>query len=256
MTPVIVVAAAAMGLAVGSFLNVVVYRVPRGESVVHPRSRCPQCGRQLSAGDNIPVLSWLLLRGRCRTCRAPISARYPAIELGTALLFALLAWRLHDDAALPAFLVFAAAGIAVSAVDLERFIVPNRIVYPALGLIAPLLVVAAAVEGEWGSLGRAAVGGAVGFGALFAIHLVSPRGMGFGDVRLAGLLGVVVGWLGVAHVLLALFLGFLSGSLVSVGLVATRLRTRKDRVPFGPFLVLGAVLAILLGQPILRWYGV
>lgn len=256
MTALLVVFAGVMGLVVGSFLNVVVHRVPRNESVVRPRSRCPECGIQLASRDNLPVVSWLLLRGRCRACGTPIPARYPLVELGTGVLFAAVALRLPDDAALPAFLVLAAACVAISAIDLRHFIVPNRIVYPTLFLMAPLLVVAAAVEDDWASLRGAVLGGLLGFAVLFVIHFVSPRGMGFGDVRLAGLLGVGLGWLDLGHVFLGLFLGFLTASVISLALIGTKRRSRKDRIPFGPFLALGAFLAVLVGEPILRWYGV
>lgn len=258
VTALLVVFAGVMGLVVGSFLNVVVHRVPRHESVVRPRSRCPECGIQLASRDNVPVVSWLLLRGRCRTCGTPIPARYPLVEVGAGLLFAAVALRFADDgvAALPAFLVLAAACIAISAVDLEHFIVPNRIVYPTLFLLAPLLVAAAAVEDDWASLRGAVLGGLLGFVILFVVHFVSPRGMGFGDVRLSGLLGVGLGWLDLGHVFLGLFLGFLTASVISLALIGTKRRSRKDKIPFGPFLALGAFLAVLFGEPILRWYAV
>ena len=256
MTLALVALAAVLGLAVGSFLNVVIHRVPRKESVVSPRSRCPGCGTELASRDNIPVLSWLLLRGRCRTCSMAISPRYPLVELSTGVLYGLLALRLHDDAALPAFLVLGAAQIAISLIDLEHFIVPNRIVYPTLFLMAPLLVGAAVVEDDWLSLRGSVLGGLLAFGILFVIHVVSPRGMGFGDVRLAGVLGAALGWLDLGHVLLGLFLGFLTASVISLSLIGLKVRSRKDRIPFGPFLALGALLAVFAGEPILRWYGV
>lgn len=244
------------GLAVGSFLNVVIYRVPRKESVARPRSHCPNCDTQLASRDNVPVVSWVLLRGRCRSCQAPISGRYPLVELITAAAFVAMAVRFGADPALPAFLVLAAALVAISAIDLEHFIVPNRIVYPALFLIAPLLVAAAAADGVWASLGRAALGGALAWGALLIIHLISPRGMGFGDVRLAGLIGVPLGWLGLGHVPVGLFLAFASASVVGIALILVGAKGRKDKVPFGPFLALGAFAAILFGRAVLRWYGV
>lgn len=256
MTAFLAVGCGLLGLVVGSFLNVVIHRVPEKRSVVRPRSRCPRCNTALKSGDNIPVVSWLLLGGRCRTCKGAISLRYPLVELATAALFVAAALRLGADPALPAFLVGFAALLAISAVDLERFIVPNRIVYPALFIAAPLLVMAAVVDGDWSSLRDAALGGLLAWVVLFAIHMASPKGMGFGDVRLAGLIGVLLGWLSIGHVLLGLFLGFLTAAVVGVGLVAVRLRTRKDKVPFGPFLALGAILAVLFGGPILSWYGV
>jgi len=243
---------------VGSFLNVVIHRVPEKQSVVRPRSRCPRCQTTLKPWDNVPVVSWLLLHGRCRNCHGAISIRYPLIELATAVLFVAAALRLGDDdpAALPAFLVVFAALLAISAVDLERFIVPNRILYPALFMAAPLLVVAAALDGDWSSLLGAVLGGALGWVLLFAIHMASPKGMGFGDVRLAGLIGMLLGWLSIGHVLLGLFLAFLTAAVVGVGLMLTGVRGRKDRVPFGPFLALGAIAAVFVGGPILSWYGV
>lgn len=243
-----------VGLAVGSFLNVVIYRVPRKESVVAPRSRCPQCGTQLSARDNIPVLSWLVLRGRCRTCGTSISARYPVVELATAALFALAAVRFGYDAVLPAYLVLFASVLAISLIDLEHYIIPNRIVYPTIFLSVPLLVLAATVDSRWGHLRGAAIGAVLAWGLLLIVHLVSPRGMGFGDVRLSFVLGLFLGWLGLGHVLLGLFLGFLLGSVVGVGLVVVGRRGRKQAIPFGPFLASGTVLAVFFGAPILRWY--
>lgn len=254
MTALVVAGSAFLGLVVGSFLNVVIHRVPAGASVVKPRSRCPNCGTELANRDNIPVLSWLLLRGRCRTCGTPISVRYPAVELLTAVLFAAVALRFPDDAELPAFLALTAGLIALSAVDLERFLLPNRILYPTLATTGGLLVMAAAVDGDWRSLRDAAIGGALAFSLLFVIHVVSPKGMGFGDVRLAGLLGVALGWLGLGHVFLGLFLGFLLASVLGVALIALRLRSRKDRLPFGPFLAAGALVAVCVGRPILDWY--
>lgn len=256
MTPFLAAACGVLGLMVGSFLNVVVHRVPRKESVVAPRSRCPGCGTYLAPRDNVPVVSWLLLRGKCRSCGEPISARYPMIEALTGVLFAITAVRLGADWALPAFFIVVAGLIAISAVDLERFIVPNRILYPTLFIAAPLLVLAGALNDDWGSVRTAAIGGVLAWGLLLVIHLISPKGMGFGDVRLAGLIGMTLGWLSVGHVLVGLFLAFLTASVVGVSLIVLNLKGRKDKVPFGPFLALGAYLAILFGSPILDWYRV
>lgn len=254
MTAFLVAGCALLGLAVGSFLNVVVHRVPRGESVVRPRSRCPSCGTELLARDNVPVVSWLLLRGRCRSCGAPISPRYPAVELATGVLFALAAARFGAAWELPAFLAFFAVLLALSAVDLELFLLPNRILYPGLLLVSTLLLAAAVLDDDWASLRDTAIGGAAAWVVFFVIHVVSPGGMGFGDVRLAGLIGVALGWLSPGHVFVGLFLAFLVATVVSLGLMALKRRGRKDKVPFGPFLAAGAVLATLVGRPLLDWY--
>jgi leader peptidase (prepilin peptidase)/N-methyltransferase len=254
MTAVVAAVCGVLGLAVGSFLNVVIHRVPRKESVVQPRSRCPRCGTQLADRDNVPVLSWVLLRGRCRTCGEPISIRYPLVEVATAALFVAAALRFGWDWALPAYLVLFASLLAISLIDLEHYIIPNRIVYPTLALSVPLLVVAAAATGHWRDLEHAAIGALTAWGLLLVIHLVSPRGMGFGDVRLAFLLGLFLGWLGLSYVFLGLFLGFLFGSLVGLVLILLRRRGRRDHIPFGPFLATGALVAILAGSPILHWY--
>lgn len=247
------VALGLLGLIVGSFLNVVVHRVPRGESIVRPSSRCPGCQAEIAPRDNIPVLSWLLLRGRCRHCSQPISPRYPAIELATGVLFALAAVRFGPSVELAAFAALFASLVAVTAIDLELRLVPKRIVWPTFGTGLVLLAVAAAVLGEPRRLADAALGAAGAFAVLFLIHLISPRGMGFGDVRLAALLGLFLGWLGPAHVGLGLFAGFVAGGLA--GILALALgRSRKSALPFAPFLAAGTVLAVLLGRPILDWY--
>jgi len=244
-----------LGLAVGSFLNVVIYRVPRKESVVRPRSRCPGCGTQLAERDNIPVVSWVLLRGHCRTCGEPISARYPLVELTTAALFVAAALRFGLDWVLPAYLVFFAALVAITFIDLELYIIPNRVLYPAVFISIPLLVLAAAAQSEWGNLERAVIGAVVAWVFFLVLHLVSPRGMGFGDVRLSFLLGLFLGWLDLRHVFLGVFFGFLLGSIVGVALMILRRRGRKDHIPFGPFLAVGAVVAVLAGSPVLGWYA-
>ena len=243
-----------IGLCVGSFLNVVIYRVPRRESVVRPRSHCPACEAPIADRDNIPVLSWMLLRGRCRSCGARISVRYPLVELGTAILFVAAAVRLGASWQLPAFCVFFASLLAISVIDLDHYIIPNRVIYPTLAVTIPLLVVAAAADGSWDHLRNAAIGGVAGFAVLLAIHVAVPRGMGFGDVRLAGVIGMMLGWLGLRYLFLGLFLAFLLASVIGVALIAARLRSRKDAVPFGPFMALGAVLAVLWGRAILSVY--
>lgn len=249
----VALASGVVGLVIGSFLNVVVHRVPRKESIVRPRSRCPACQSEIETRDNIPVASWVLLRGRCRHCKEPVSVRYPAIELATAALFVLAAVRFGPTVELAAFAVLFAALVAVTAIDLELKLVPKRIVWPTFAAGVVLLGAAALVQSEPRRLFDAA-GGALGaFAALFVIHLISPKGMGFGDVRLAALLGLYLGWLGPAHVALGLFGGFVAGGVS--GVIALALgRSRKSALPFAPFLALGTVVAVLVGQPILDWY--
>lgn len=246
--------AALFGLVVGSFLNVVIHRVPLRQSVVRPRSACPGCGTTLAERDNIPVLSWLLLRGRCRTCAEPIAARYPIVELATAALFAAAALRFGADWALPAFCIFFAALLAVSFIDLAHYIVPNRIVFPVLAASLPLLAVAAGLEGAWVPFVAGLLGAVLASAGLLVMNLVNPRGMGMGDVKLALLLGLYLGWIGIAHVALGLFLGFLFGALGGILLIALGIKTRKDPVPFAPFLAAGAVVAVLFGHGLLARY--
>ena len=250
------VVAALFGLVIGSFLNVVIHRVPLRQSVVTPRSACPSCGTTLAERDNIPVLSWLILKGRCRSCAEPISARYPLVELGTALLFGAAALRLGADWALPAFCLFFAALLAVALIDLEHFIVPNRIVFPMLAISVPLLAAASLIERDGWPLATGVLGALLASNALLLINLINPRGMGMGDVKLALLLGLFLGWLGLGHVALGLFLGFLLGAVGGILLIALGLKTRKDPVPFAPFLAAGAVTAVLVGEVLLDHYPV
>jgi leader peptidase (prepilin peptidase)/N-methyltransferase len=241
-------------LAVGSFLNVVIYRVPRKESVVHPRSRCPSCDTQLAPYDNIPVVSWLVLRGRCRTCRSPVSVRYPLVELATAALFAGAAVRFGADWVLPAFCLFLAAVLALALIDLEHFLLPNRVIYPTLLASIPLLLVAAAAGHQWDQLRTAAIGCGAAFLAFFVLNLVYPRGMAFGDVRLSAVIGLYLGWIGLRTVFVGLFLAFLTASVVGIGLIVARRASRKTPVPFGVFLAIGAAIAVFAGGPVIQWW--
>jgi len=242
-----------LGLIVGSFLNVVIHRFPRHESIIRPRSRCPECETEISSRDNVPVLSWLLLRGRCRHCNNRISARYPAIEMLTALMFVCAALRFGPSMELAAFSILFASLIAVAAIDIELRLVPKRIVWPTFAAAGLLFTASAVIQGEPRRLVDT-VGGSVGaFAVLFTIHLISPRGMGFGDVRLAALLGLFLGWLGPAHVGLGLFAGFVFGGIGGLAALALG-RSRRSALPFAPFLALGTATAVLVGQPILDWY--
>ena len=242
------------GLVIGSFLNVVIWRLPRHESLVSPRSHCPGCDAPIAVHDNIPLLSWLMLRGRCRHCGEPISIRYPFIELATAVLFAAVGARFAHSWALPAFLVLTAALIAISAIDLEHFIIPNRIVYPVGFASVILLAAAAAIEHDWSRFAHALLGAAGAFMFFFILHIVAPRGMGFGDVRLSFVLGLFLGWMGGLYVFGGLFTGFLLGAVIGSVLIAVGSRGRKQHIPFGPFLAAGTMIFVLFGDPIVSWW--
>lgn len=254
MTVLIIAVCAALGLLIGSFLNVVIWRVPRGESLVSPGSHCPECDRQIRPRDNVPVLSWLLLRGRCRDCDARISARYPLVELGTAIVFAILAARLGAQVALVAFLYLGAIGVALTMIDIDTKRLPNAIVLPSYLVAGALLTVAAAVDGDWWSLLRAALGMAALYGLYFGLALIYPAGMGFGDVKLSGVLGLYLGWLGWSELIAGGFLGFLFGGVVGGALMAVRRAGRKSQIPFGPFMLLGALVAIVYGPALADLY--
>jgi leader peptidase (prepilin peptidase) / N-methyltransferase len=254
VTALIAVIAGVYGLVIGSFLNVVIWRMPRHESLVTPGSHCPGCDTPIAPRDNIPVLSWLLLRGKCRHCGEPISIRYPFIELLTAVLFAAVGAVYHDSWALPAFLLLTAALIAISAIDLEHFIIPNRIVYPVGFASVILLAGAAALEHSWTPFGRALLGSISAFLFFFALHVVAPGGMGFGDVRLSAVLGLFLGWLGGMQVFGGLFLGFLLGAVIGILLIAFGGRGRKQHIPFGPYLAAGTMIFVLFGDPITHWW--
>jgi len=244
------VIAGVFGLAVGSFVNVVIYRVPAGESVVSPPSRCPSCGSPVRPRHNIPVLGWLLLRGRCYDCEAPISKRYPLVEAATGLLFAAITWRLltlEMPWALPAYLYLAAAGIALSMIDIDVKRLPNSIVLPSYAVVAVLLTVAAAGTGDWWPLARAAIGAAALFAFYFALAFAYPAGMGFGDVKLAGLLGALMGYLSWSALILATFGAFLLGAIAGVTLMAARRGGRKTAIPFGPFMIASALITVFTG---------
>jgi leader peptidase (prepilin peptidase)/N-methyltransferase len=238
--------AGVVGAVVGSFLNVVIHRLPRGESLVHPRSRCPACGRQIAGYDNVPIVSWLALGGRCRHCGEPISPRYPVVELLTALAFAavVLVRGFDDDLILE--LPFTAALIALAGIDLDHKLLPNKIVYPlaAYGLIATLLV-------ERDDLVEHVIAGTGAFAFLLVAVIAYPRGMGMGDVKLAGVMGLYLG----ASVIPALLVAFLSGSLAGIVILAREgAAARKKAIPFGVFLALGGIVGVLAGPELIDLY--
>lgn len=236
-----IVLALIAGLAIGSFLNVVIYRLPRGESVVKPRSKCPNCGHQISGIENVPVLSWLALRGKCRECKEPISIRYPAIELLTGLLYGGVVWVAWDDGAQIALgLILVTALVPITFIDLEFRRVPNAITLPA----AIALVVVGTILDPSGEPERL-LAAAIVVAPFLLLSLILSGHMGMGDVKLMGVLGLALGRaLGPA-----LFVAFISGTIVGVGLMARHgMKARKTAVPFGPFLALGGVVGFAVGN--------
>jgi leader peptidase (prepilin peptidase) / N-methyltransferase len=252
MTPEIIatVGFALFGLCIGSFLNVVIHRVPRGKSVVTPPSRCPHCNYLLRWSDNVPVLSWVFLRGRCRKCRAPISIRYPVVEILTMLLFLLHLWVFGWSALMIVRVAFATALVALFAIDLEHQLLPNVITLPgiAVGLIVSLVLPPGIVDAVLGAL--------LGYGILWAIAATYYRyagheGMGGGDLKMLAMIGAFLGW---QLVILTLVLGSVGGSLIGMLVIAIKRGDRKYALPFGTFLALGALAASLVGEQILTWY--
>ena len=250
----VIAAAAFFGLLIGSFLNVVIYRIPAGLAVVRPPSACPRCGHRIRVRDNLPVVSWLLLRARCRDCRSPISIRYPLVEAGTAGLFGLTAWLLGPVWVLPAFLWFVGVTVALTMIDFDHRRIPNRILYPGVAVATVLLGGGAALDGDLEPLGRALAGGVGFFTFLLLLALVARGGFGFGDVKLGFLLGEFGAYRGWGSLLVGGFAAFLVGGLAAVVLVALRRAGRKDMIPFGPALVLGCYVAIAAGESIFDWY--
>jgi leader peptidase (prepilin peptidase)/N-methyltransferase len=255
------------GLLIGSFLNVVIYRVPNGLSVVSPPSACPGCGHVIKAYDNIPVLSWLILRGRCRGCAKPISRRYPLVETGTGMAFAgvaLWAWtggasgRPTEGApgmlVLVGFLYLAAVTVALGLIDIDTRRLPDAIVLPSYLVGAVLFTLAAVFAGDYAALLRAGVGMAALWTAYLLMALAYPGGMGFGDVKLAGLLGMFLGWVGWGPLLVGAFAAFLLGGLFSLALLVTRMVDRKSGIPFGPWMLAGAWTGIIGGDSLWREY--
>jgi leader peptidase (prepilin peptidase)/N-methyltransferase len=205
----------------------------------------------------VPVVGWLVLRGRCAACGSPISARYPLVEAGTAIVFVLLTLRLAalgQTKALPAFLYFAAVGLALALIDLDTRRLPNQLVLPSYPVLAALLAGAAWWQGDGWALVRAVLGGVALYAFFFAVVVIYPAGMGFGDVKLAGLVGAMLGWLSWGTLVLGAFAGFLLGAIVGVVLIGLGRGGRKTAVPFGPFMVAGALLAIFVAAPVVDWY--
>ena len=257
MAPLIVVLAF-LGLAIGSFLNVVIYRVPGGESLLRPPSHCPACGHRIRNRHNIPLLGWLVLRGRCADCHVRISVRYPLVELLTAVLFVAVALRIADLdqlAALPAILYFTAMGISLAVIDLDVGRLPNAIVLPSYPVLGSLLAFAAFAQHDGAALLRAGVGAAALFLAYFALAYLFPAGMGFGDVKLAGIVGGVLGFMSYPVLAVGAFAAFGIGSIVGIGKIVSRRGTARSSIPFGPFMITGALLSLFVGSAVTEFYS-
>ena len=246
-TAVAAVLAGILGAVIGSFLNVVAYRLPRGESLSHPPSHCPDCGAPVKPYDNIPVLSWLLLRGRCRSCKQPISPRYPIVEAGTGLLCALVVIVKGPEAEAIIGIVLVLILVPVTLIDLDTTTIPNKITYP--GFVLGVILVAAL---DTDMLVESLISSAAAGGFLFVAWFFYPRGMGLGDVKLAFVMGIYLG----RAVAPAMFTAFIAGALVG-GVIIARMGAAKGRkagIPFGPWLALGGVVGLLAGDEIVDWY--
>jgi len=244
------VGAGIFGAVVGSFLNVVIYRLPLQKSVVWPASMCAKCSRPLSWYENVPIISFLALRVRCRTCGAPISWQYPIVEAVTAAMFAVLYWLLGPSLLFVSRAIFGSALIALFAIDFEHYLLPDAITLP--GIVVGFVFSLFTEPGWLGSL----IGILVGGGGLWAIAEAYYRirhedGLGFGDVKMLGMIGAFLGW---KLMLLTLLLGSLSGSVIGVALIVSGRGDMKYKLPFGTFLALGACAAMIVGPPFLQWY--
>ncbi len=251
---------AVLGLVIGSFLNVVIWRLPRGENLATPPSSCPKCGSGIKWFDNIPMVSWLVLRAKCRNCGNTISARYPLVELLTGVVFGLIGWKFissvwtADDLLIfVPFLYLGAIGVALAFIDLDTQKLPNKIVLPAY-VILPLLLLSAtwAMSQPYTWMFRALAGGAILYVFYFVLCIVG--GMGFGDVKLAGVLGMALAWLGWDYLIVGGFLPFVLGGLFSVVLLLRKRAGRKSGIPFGPWMILGWFIALFVSEPVTQWY--
>jgi leader peptidase (prepilin peptidase) / N-methyltransferase len=251
----LVVAAVVLGLLVGSFANVPIYRWPRGGTIGEPRrSACPLCKEPIRAVDNIPVFSWIILRARCRNCGEPIAVRYALVEALMGVLFGLTVWVYGLDVLVPALLVFVWSAVVASVIDLEHRIIPNRLTLRLPFVLLPLLVLPAAFNGAWPALLRAVIVGIALPGSMFALselfRLVrGQHGIGMGDIKYAISIGLIVGYLGGWYVVVFAYATIIAAAVIVFGLVLSRRAGLATRIPFGPYLAIGALVAILAGDP-------
>jgi len=255
----LIVIFAVLGLAIGSFLNVCIDRLPQNKSIVLPPSHCEACQHKLAAKDNIPVFSYLRLRGRCRYCQASIPRRVFWVELATAVIFALLCWHYGLSVELGVMIFYACLFIIIFVIDLEQGLILNKVVYPSMvvALLLSLLPQSWLTQTIWltqvikPGIASAALGGGIGFALFLLIAIVSRGGMGWGDVKLAALIGLATGF---PLVLLAIIMGAILGAIAAVALMIVKKRKFKQTIPFGPFLALAAMVTLLWGSYILSWY--
>ncbi len=246
-----ILVAGLFGLLIGSFLNVVIYRLPRGQSLVTPPSTCPGCGSRIRPIDNIPVLSWILLGGKCHKCGAPISIQYPIVELATGLLFLLVAWLTPAGPLLAARLLFVVILVVLFGIDLHHQILPNVITVPgiAIGFLFSLVT----PPGWMNSLIGIALGGGVLYAIAAAYYAVRrEEGLGMGDVKMLAMIGAFLGW---KAVLVTLILSSFAGALVGIGIIALSRGSMRLALPFGTFLAVGAIAAMIVGEPLVAWYS-
>jgi len=245
------VVAGLFGLLVGSFLNVCIYRLPRGRSIVWPASACGSCGRELRWFENIPIVSWAMLGARCARCKASISAQYPIVEAVTGLLFVLIVWMTPVGPLLAARLIFASALVVLFGIDLEHQILPNSITLP--GIVVGFVFALVGPPGWLASLVGIVLGGGVLYGIAWGYYAVRrEEGLGMGDVKMLAMIGAFLGW---QAVLLTLVLASFSGAIVGMAMIAVQRGSMKYALPFGTFLAIGALVAMLAGQPIIDWYA-
>lgn len=259
----------AFGSMVGSFLNVIIYRVPLKRSIVSPPSACTGCGARIRGYDNIPLLSWFVLHGKCRNCKSAISIRYPIVELGTGVLFGIVAWKFlptmvwklsaagkHGSAffLLAAFLYLAAVSIALALIDVDTHTLPNSLVLPSYFVGALLLGAAGIASDDYRALLRALAGMAALWSIYVILALVYPGGMGFGDVKFAGVLGMFLGYLGWDALVVGAFSAFVLGGIFGIALLVSRKASRKSGIPFGPWMLAGAWVGVLFGGSISQTY--
>jgi len=243
-----------VGLAIGSFLNVVIWRVPRGESIIKPGSHCATCGEPLKPWHNIPVVSWLVLRARCAFCDEKISIRYPLVELGTAALFVAVTAKFGVTVQLPAYLYLTAIAITLAMIGADVRRLPDSIILPSYIVSVLLLMPAGAAHADWQGGLRGLAGMVALLALFFVLALAYPNGLGFGDVKLAGLIGIYLGWLSWTALFLTAIGSFTIAAVVGTTALATGRGTRQMAVPVGPCLVAAAVLALFTAAPLAEWY--